>query len=72
MIDKKKLILMYQTHSNKVVEIKKIIIEKNYSDALILKIRFWSCNSRLRYFSYDKRKDNCMYPCWLEGAFLGL
>ena len=78
MIDKKKLILMYQTHSNKVVEIKKNNYRKKiYSDALITKDKSFALGvvtaDCVPILVYDKKNEiiACIHAGW-KGAFSGI
>tara|TARA_Y100001970_G_C14032560_1_gene749394 strand:- start:234 stop:986 length:753 start_codon:yes stop_codon:yes gene_type:complete len=77
-INKKKLILMHQTHSNKVIEIKqKKLSQKIISDAMITKVRGLAlgvvtadCVPILIY-NYNNQMVGCVHAGW-KGALSGI
>ena len=77
-VNKKKLVLMYQTHSNKVIEIKKNNYKKKiYSDAIITKEKGFALGvvtaDCVPILLYDKKNEvvGCIHAGW-RGAFLGI
>ena len=77
-IQKKNLILMHQTHSNKVIEIKKNNYEKKiFSDAVITKNNGFALGvvtaDCVPILVYDKKNKiiGCIHAGW-KGAFLGI
>ena len=77
-IKKDKLILMYQTHSNKVVEIKKNNFKKKIiADAMITKMKGFALGvvtaDCIPIILYDTKNEivGCIHAGW-KGAFLGV
>ena len=77
-IDDKKLILMYQTHSNKVIEIKKNSLKKKfYSDAIITKTKGLALGvvtaDCVPILLFDKKNKTvgCIHAGW-RGALKGI
>jgi len=77
-IEKDKLILMYQTHSNKVVEIKKNNYKKKIiADAIITKMKGFALGvitaDCVPIMLYDTKNEiiGCIHAGW-KGAFLGV
>ncbi len=77
-IQKQNLILMHQTHSNKVIEIKKNNYEKKiFSDAIITKINGFALGvvtaDCVPILVYDKKNKiiGCIHAGW-KGAFSGI
>ena len=77
-VNKKKLVLMHQTHSNKVIEIKKNNYKKKiYSDAIITKEKGFALGvvtaDCVPILLYDKKNEvvGCIHAGW-RGAFLGI
>ena len=72
-----KLILMHQSHSNKVVEIKKITIKKVIADAMITKMKGFAIGvvtaDCVPIILYDLNNEiiACIHAGW-KGAFLGI
>tara|TARA_X000001036_G_scaffold439206_1_gene489488 strand:+ start:119 stop:871 length:753 start_codon:yes stop_codon:yes gene_type:complete len=77
-VNKKKLILMHQTHSNKVIEIKKNNYKKKInSDAIVTKEKGFALGvvtaDCVPILLYDKKNEviGCIHAGW-RGAFLGI